>query len=104
MTISILKAERFYPLGKPIQRPAKDDSKKDGEQVRPGIWRKPDGTLGDGWIDIGAETPDLQAGCYEWRNKTALVAHKAQRLSIRDLFNEADFGTYQYRLIPTEAA
>jgi hypothetical protein len=64
----------------------------------------PAAALGDGWIDIGTETPDLQAGCYEWRNKTALVAYKAQRLSIRDLFNEADHGTYQYRLIPTEAA
>ena len=45
MTISILKTERFYPLGKPIQRPAKEGDKPADVQVRPGVFRKADGTF-----------------------------------------------------------
>lgn len=53
MTISILKAEPFYPLGKPLPRPASDLVKKVDEMIRPGIWRKPDGTM----ETRGYETP-----------------------------------------------
>ncbi|SHN40616.1 hypothetical protein [Rhizobacter sp. OV335] len=94
MTISILKAERFYPLGKPLPRPEETKSVVDAVQIRPGIWRKPDGTLetrgyetpkpttkpaepepvkaeaaalGDGWIQCSADMPDVPEGCYELR-------------------------------------
>jgi hypothetical protein len=45
MTISILKDEQFYPLGKPLPRADETKSVVDAVQVRPGIWRKPDGAL-----------------------------------------------------------
>jgi len=45
MTIRILKAEPFYPLGKPIQRPVESKKSEPDVQVRPGIWRKADGKL-----------------------------------------------------------
>jgi hypothetical protein len=53
MTISILKAERFYPLGKPLPRPEEAKDVVDAVQIRPGIWRKPDGTM----ETRGYETP-----------------------------------------------
>jgi hypothetical protein len=58
MTISILKAEPFYPLGKPLPRPVSDLVKKVDEMIRPGIWRKPDGTM----ETRGYETPKPKIG------------------------------------------
>jgi hypothetical protein len=57
MTISILKAEPFYPLGKPLPRPVSDLVKKVDEMIRPGIFRKADGTL----ETRGYETPPASA-------------------------------------------
>jgi hypothetical protein len=45
MTIRILKTEPFYPLGKPLPRPATDLVKKVDELIRPGVFRKADGTF-----------------------------------------------------------
>lgn len=65
MTITILKAESFAPLGKAIPKPAAPAPV--ATQIKPGIWRNPDGTLetrqvekplpvvpnalADGWIE-----------------------------------------------------
>lgn len=132
MTISILKAERFYPLGKPIQRPAKDDSKKDGEQVRPGIWRKPDGTmetrgyetppapakpaesslpatpnaLGD-WIEWHGgkcPIPDADEGDYEIRWSDGSINKRGPATDWRWFHEAGVINLTSYRLIPTEAA
>src|SRR6185369_12124273 len=43
MTITILKAEQFRPLGKPIPRPAAPAPEP--VQIKPGIWKNPDGKL-----------------------------------------------------------
>lgn len=43
MTITILKAEQFKPLGKPIPRPAAPAPEP--VQIKPGIWQNPDGRL-----------------------------------------------------------
>lgn len=43
MTITILKAEQFQPLGKPIPRPAAPAPEP--VQIKPGIWKNPDGKL-----------------------------------------------------------
>lgn len=43
MTLTILKAEQFQPLGKPIPRPAAPAPEP--VQIKPGIWKNPDGKL-----------------------------------------------------------
>jgi hypothetical protein len=100
MTIPILKAEQFLPLGKPLPRPAAPTPEP--VQIKPGIWKNPDGRLetrnpavdlivnGGGkpapkapetplpvlpnalgeWIDCGPDMPDIPEGRYQLRHRT----------------------------------
>jgi hypothetical protein len=126
MTISILKAERFYPLGKPLPRPEEAKDVVDAVQIRPGIWRKPDGTMetrgyetpkvpakpavaavGD-WIEwAGGEEcpiPDADEGDYEIRWSDGSINKRGPATDWRWFHEDGEINLTAYRLIPTEAA
>jgi hypothetical protein len=133
MTISILKAESFQPLGPAIKRASKPAP--DPVQVRPGVFQGTDGrmftdfatgqsvapapkasppapeaaaapaaALDDGWIDCSPDMPDLPAGTYEQRWKGDSKGLLVSHFSAHRNFLPTAWSNYQYRLIPTEAA